>query len=305
MDELWRPTLEATIDTDPPPIRRRSCVWKTARREIPLGQRTCIVGIVNITPDSFSDGGRFLAPQKAIEQACFLAETGADIIDLGAESSRPGAEPISLQQELDRLLPVLEGLRRSLDRPISVDTWKSEVAHAALQAGAEIVNDISAFRLDRRMAGVAARHRAGVILMHMRGTPRDMQRIAPSPDILGEMTAYFQDALERASEAGIERDRIVLDPGIGFGKTVGDNLTILNRIPVLDRFQLPLLVGTSRKSFIGKILDLPPDRLRWGTLGSIAAAAVRGVHLVRLHDAAEASQALAIVDAILAERRLG
>ena len=276
-------------------------VWKAGRRELALGSRTCLAGVVNITPDSFYDGGRYLESQQAVERALELAEQGADLIDLGAESTRPGARPTPMDEELRRLIPVVEALRPQLDIPLMVDTYKSSVAQAVLEAGADAVNDVSAFRMDTEMPRIIAQAGAGTVLMHMRGNPRVMQKIPPSPDIWREIELYFEETLARADKAEIARDRIVLDPGIGFGKTVADNLAILNRLPRLGKFRLPVLVGTSRKSFIGKILGLEADERLWGTAGSVAAAALRGAHILRVHDVLEMKQVLAIVDSIAAE----
>ncbi|MEE8585232.1 MAG: dihydropteroate synthase [Acidobacteriota bacterium] len=279
-------------------------VWKAGRRPLALGKRTRLAGVVNITPDSFYDGGRYLDPERAVGQALKLAEEGADLIDLGAESTRPGAQPTPLDEELRRLVPVVQALRPQLDIPLMVDTCKSAVARAVLEAGADVINDVSAFRLDAEMPQVIARTGAGAVLMHMRGNPRVMQKIPPSPDIWKEIELYFEQALATARKFKIPRDRIVLDPGIGFGKTVADNLTILNRLPRLGKFRLPVLVGTSRKSFIGKILGLEADERLWGTAGSVAAAALGGAHIVRVHDVSEMKQVLAIADSIAAETPL-
>ncbi len=280
-------------------------IWRAGRRRLALGRRTRLAGVVNITPDSFYDGGRYLDPKRALAQALKLAEDGADLIDLGAESTRPGAQPTSLQEELRRLVPVVQALRPRLDIPLMVDTYKSAVAKAVLEAGADVINDVSAFRLDAEMPRVIAQAGAGAVLMHMRGNPRVMQKIPPSPDVWKELDLYFEDTLATADRFKIPRDRIVLDPGIGFGKTVADNLAILNRLPRLGKFRLPVLVGTSRKSFIGNILGLEPDDRLWGTAGSVAAAALNGAHIVRVHDVLEMKQVLAIADSIAAETPLG
>lgn len=276
-------------------------VWSAGQREVVLGRQSRLAGVVNITPDSFYDGGRYLETQQAVERALELAEQGADLIDLGAESTRPGARPTPLEEELRRLVPVVQALRPQLSIPLMVDTYKSTVAQAVLDAGADVINDVSAFRMDAEMPRVIAQAGAGAVLMHMRGNPRVMQRIPPSPDIWQEMESYFEQTLAHADKSEIPRDRIVLDPGIGFGKTVADNLAILNRLPRLGKFRLPVLVGTSRKSFIGKILGLEADERLWGTAGSVAAAALRGAHILRVHDVLEMKQVLAIVDSIAAE----
>lgn len=260
------------------------------------------MGIVNVTPDSFSDGGQFLDRSRAVERCLELAEKGADILDLGGESSRPAAQPVSSEEELERVLPVLQQVRKQVSVPISIDTYKSKVAHQALREGADLVNDISGFRFDPEMPRVVSQWEAGVILMHMRGTPENMQRLPPSPDILKEIQRDLQKALHRASEHHIRHDRIVLDPGIGFGKTFEDNLKILNQLSFLDTFQLPILVGSSRKSFLGKILNLPVDQRLLGTVASVVIAIVRGAHLVRVHNVEKIRQVVAVTDAILSER---
>lgn len=280
---------------------RREYLFRAGDREIGLGCRTCLMGIVNITPDSFSDGGRFLETQAAIDRCLELQSQGAGIVDLGAESSRPGAEAVSLEVELERLLPVLEAIRPHLDVMISVDTCKAGVAREALRAGADIINDVSSLRFDPEMAEVVSEHRAGLILMHMRGTPATMQQLPPSPDIIAEIHQDLQIAVDRAHHAGIARDRLVLDPGIGFGKTAEDNLKIISRLSSFASFQLPLLVGTSRKSFLGRILDLPVEERLIGTIASSIAAVIGGAHIIRVHDVVELSQAVAVVDSILAE----
>ncbi len=275
--------------------------WRVRERVFELGTRTLIMGVVNITPDSCSDGGRFLEPARAVAHCLDLIEQGADILDLGAESSRPGADPVSAAEEADRLLPVLEQLRRESNVSVSIDTYKSAVARQAIEGGAQIVNDISCFRFDPSMARLVAGSGAGVVLMHMRGQPRNMQKMPPSPDIAAEIRGDLAKALKVAYSNGIERDRIVLDPGIGFGKTVADNLLILNRLSMLEEFRLPILVGASRKSFLGRILGVPEDRRDWGTAAAVAASILRGAHLVRVHDAGRMRMVADVTDAILAE----
>jgi dihydropteroate synthase len=285
-------------------MSRRAYVLRARDKRLELGRHTRVMGVVNITPDSFSDGGRFLERSKAVECCLQLVEGGADIVDLGGESSRPGAEPVSVQEELERVLPVLQEVRKQVPVLISVDTCKSTVAREALKEGADIVNDISAFRLDPEMPQVVKEWDAAVVLMHMRGTPQIMQDIPPSPDILEEVQTDLQAAVSKASESGIPEESIIIDPGIGFGKTVGDNCRILNELSFLETFDLPVLVGTSRKSFLGTILDIPAQERIWGSAASGAIAIMRGAHIVRLHDVAEMSQVAQITDAILAESRL-
>ncbi len=280
---------------------RTAFEFHAREKTLRLGLRTRLMGIVNLTPDSFSDGGRFHEASAAVDYCLQLIEEGVDILDLGGESTRPGATPVSPQEEQERLLPVLESIRPQTSVMISVDTWKASVARYALEAGADLVNDISALRLDPGMAEVVARYRAGVVLMHMRGTPETMQVIPPSPGILSEVLNDLQVSVNQAHKCHIPHDRILLDPGIGFGKTLKDNLVLMNRLPELARLNLPILVGPSRKGWIGAILDRPVDDRVLGTAGACACCIMRGAHVVRVHDAEEVRQVADIVDAILAE----
>jgi dihydropteroate synthase len=263
-----------------------------------LGHRTLIVGVLNVTPDSFSDGGQYLEPARAVDRAIQLEEEGADIIEIGGESTRPGSARISAEEELARILPVLERLSGSLRVPISVDTYKSQVARAALDLGASIINDVSALRFDPSLARVAQSQGAALVLMHMRGEPATMQQLEPSPDILSEIELDLGRAVRLAEDAGVRRDRIILDPGIGFGKTFEQNLEILNNLDRLARMGLPLMVGTSRKSFIGHLTGKPPSERLWGTAASVAAAILKGAHLVRVHDVREMADVVRVADAI-------
>jgi dihydropteroate synthase len=280
---------------------RCSYIFCPRDKRLELGRRTRIMGVVNITPDSFSDGGRFLSPDCAVEHCFALIEAGADLLDLGGESSRPGAEPTPAEVELERLLPVVEALRKAAPVIISVDTYKAAVAREALKQGADVINDINACRFDAEMFKVVKAYDAGMVLMHMRGTPQTMQSLPPSPDILTEVENDLDRALLWAYGHGISRDRILLDPGIGFGKTFEDNLAILNRLPFLRRFAHPIVVGASRKSFLGRILDAPPDRRLLGTVASSVAAILHGAHVLRVHDVKEVREAAQVADAILAE----
>ena len=259
------------------------------------------MGVLNVTPDSFSDGSRFLNPAQAIERALQIAAEGADILDLGGESTRPGAQEISAEEELQRVLPVLDALAGSYPIPISVDTSKSEVALAALERGAAILNDVTALKNDPEIGALAARYHAGLILMHMRGQPRNMQLLAPSPDILAETEAWSETVVARAESYGVASDQIMLDPGIGFGKTAEQNLELLRNLNRMAAKGFPILIGTSRKSFIGKILDKPAGSRIWGTAASVAAAAIFGAHMVRVHDVAEMRDVVTVVDAIIGQ----
>jgi dihydropteroate synthase len=263
--------------------------------------RPLIMGVVNVTPDSFADHGRFFRHDDAIAQARALVAAGADILDIGGESTRPYADPVTLEEELRRVLPVIAAVAET-SVPISIDTYKAAVAREALAAGAAIINDISALKFDPEMAPLAAAHRVPVVLMHMQGTPRDMQRQPHYDDLLGEIKAFFRERLEFAASQGIPREQLILDPGIGFGKTWQHNLTILNRLDAFQDLGCPLLIGPSRKAFIGRILDLPAGEERdVGTLAALAVAVMRGARLVRTHNVAYARQFLAVLDSICRE----
>ncbi len=258
--------------------------WRLARRVLSL-KRPLIMGILNVTPDSFSDGGRFTHVESAVAHALQMVEQGANIIDIGAESTRPGAPLVSADEELRRLLPVLEQLAGRVQVPISIDTWKAPVAEAALSAGAEIINDISGLTFDPALAEVVARHRAGLVLMHTRGTPATMQQETGYQDLLGEIADFLQASLQTALEAGSSPEQLVLDPGIGFGKDTAGNLEILRRLPELAGLGYPLLVGSSRKRFIGTLLkrEQPEERLL-GTAATVALAVAQGAQVLRVHD---------------------
>ena len=256
------------------------------------------MGILNVTPDSFYDGGRYEDPGQAVAQAVRMAEQGADCIDVGGESTRPGSDPVDADEEMRRVLPVIEALRDRLSVPISIDTRKSEVARHALEAGASLVNDVSGLGYDPGMASVVSAFGVPVVLMHMRGSPKTMQTQTEYGDLIGDLVLFFKERMAFAERCGIPRAKIVLDPGIGFGKKWEDNFLILNRLDAFRDLGCPLLVGVSRKSFIGKALDLPePERLA-GTLAALAAAVMGGAHIVRVHDVREAVQAVRIADRI-------
>ena len=266
-----------------------------------LGRRTWFVGVVNVTPDSFFNGGLYFEPARAIEHALALAAEGADIIDIGGESSRPGSSPIPAKEEKKRILPVVEVLKQKNEVLISVDTTKAEVAEAALAAGADIINDISAGRFDPRMLPVAARSGAGFILMHMKGTPRTMQIAPHYDDVLGEVKAFLAERLEAAEACGVRRESVLLDPGIGFGKELEHNLVLLNNLEALAGLGRPLLVGISRKSFIGKLLKLEaPDRLE-GTIAAAVVSVLHGASLLRVHDLRAVKRAVAVAEAIVSQ----
>ncbi len=257
------------------------------------------MGVINVTPDSFSDGGRYFEAGRAVERGFELADQGADIIDVGGESTRPGSLPVPEDEELRRVVPVIETLRRRTEALLSVDTTKSAVARAALDAGADIVNDTSALRTDPDMAGVVARSGAGLVLMHMKGTPLTMQQDPRYDDVLAEIRSFLAERLRTAESLGIARERIVVDPGIGFGKTYEDNLLLLRRQELFGELERPLLLGFSRKAFLGRILHLPPGERLEGTIAAAVVSVVRGAHILRVHDVAEVARAVRTAEAIL------
>ena len=266
-----------------------------------LRERTLIMGVLNITPDSFSDGGRFFSFEEAIAQGRKLAAEGADLLDVGGESTRPGSRPLPEEEEIRRVVPVIKELCGQISIPISVDTRKAGVAARALEAGAEMVNDISALRYDPQMAGVAAAYRAPVVLMHMRGEPETMQIDPHYDDLTGEIHDFFRERIDYAQGKGIAPQQIILDPGIGFGKSLEKkhNLILLKNLGVFFDLGKPLLVGPSRKAFIGRILDLPPEEREEGTLGAVAVAICNGAQIVRVHEVARTRRLVRIVDAIV------
>jgi len=280
---------------------RRRYVLTLPRTKLVLGPRTLLMGVLNVTPDSFSDGGRFLDPDRAAAHALAMQRAGADLIDLGGESTRPGSAGVSAAVELRRVLPVLQRLRRRLRIPISIDTTKADVAEAALQAGAQMINDTSGLRADPRLAEVARRHRVPLVLMHIRGTPRTMQKIPFARNILRDVEKGLRWSVRQALQAGVRRSQILIDPGLGFGKTAEQNYEIIQRLSRLGRFRLPFLLGPSRKTFIGKVLGNAPasDRLL-GTAAAVTASILAGAHIVRVHDVREMAEVARVADAFLA-----
>jgi dihydropteroate synthase len=269
-------------------------------RTIPLGPRTIVVGVLNVTPDSFSDGGQYFDPAQSIERAVAMQAEGADIIEVGGESTRPGATPLSIQDEIARVGRVLTFLAARLTVPIAIDTYKSEIARAAVELGASIINDVSALRFDPALAEVAAKTGAALVLMHMRGHPATMQKLPPSPDIFGEADRDLKTAIDQAASRGVRREQIVIDPGIGFGKTMEDNLAIINHLDRFGGLGLPLMIGTSRKSFIGRLTGQPAGERLLGTAASVAIAILRGAHMIRVHDVKEMVEVARVSDAIVA-----
>jgi dihydropteroate synthase len=274
-------------------------------RTLVLGERTLVMGVLNVTPDSFSDGGMYFDTYAAVTRALEIERSGADIVDIGGESTRPGSEGISAAEEIERILPVLEKLRGRLRIPISVDTSKAEVAEAAAQQGAEILNDVTTLRADPRLAEVVRQRKLPLILMHMRGEPRTMQKKPFAPNVLRDVEAGLRDAVAKARRAGVAKSQIVIDPGIGFGKSAEQNFELLQKLPELARLGYPLLVGASRKGFIGKALGGAPEAGRiWGTAAAVAASILGGAHIVRVHDVAEMSQVAQVTDAVLRPRAI-
>jgi len=268
-------------------------------RRFDVGPRAWLMGVLNVTPDSFSDGGLYAEPGRAVDRGLALVAEGADIVDVGGESTRPGSLPVPEAEELRRVVPVVEALRKQTPALISVDTTKSAVARAALEAGADIVNDTSALRFDPAMAGVVARSGAAVVLMHMKGTPLTMQDAPAYDDIVGEIAAFLDDRIRVAEAAGIPRGRVVVDPGIGFGKSFAHNLELLRRQADFHALGRPLLVGFSRKAFLGRILDRPPDERLEGTIAAAVLSVERGAHILRVHDVGPVARAVRAAEAIL------
>jgi len=273
-------------------------VLSTRHGTIDMRRRTAVMGIVNVTPDSFSDGGKYFAPARAVARGEQMAQDGADIVDIGGESTRPGARPVSAEDEIARVIPVIRGLRRKISIPISVDTTKAQVARAALDEGADLVNDISALGFDPAMAALVAREKVPVVLMHMQGTPRTMQHSPAYEDVVEEVKSYLKGRVQFAVQAGVDAERIVVDPGIGFGKNLEHNLALLRGLAALAALGRPVLVGTSRKTFIGKLLDAAPEERLEGSLAAAVATALAGANMVRVHDVKEAARALRIADAL-------
>jgi dihydropteroate synthase len=274
------------------------------RYVLDLGSRTLVMGILNVTPDSFSDGGRFQDRDPALAHAREMVAAGADILDIGGESTRPGAAPLSEEEELRRIIPVIERLSPEIPVPISVDTYKSRVAERALEAGAAVVNDISGLRFSPDMGDVVAKYGAALVIMHIKGTPRDMQQNPVYGDVVGEILEYLGEGIRLAEQAGIDRERVMIDPGIGFGKTLEHNLEILNRLDEFRSLGRPIVLGTSRKKFIGTVLGIPePDLRVQGTAATVVLGIERGASVVRVHDVAPMVQAARMADAIVRQKK--
>jgi dihydropteroate synthase len=287
-------------------ITRKIFRIRLHKKTLVLGRRTLLMGVLNVTPDSFSDGGKFLDPRRAIAQALALQQAGADILDIGTESTRPGSEGITVAEELQRLLPVLKGLSGKLKIPISIDTRKSAVAEIAVGAGAQILNDVSGLNHDSRLAEVAARRKIPLILMHMRGEPRTMQTAPFARDVMKDVTQGLRASIRKARKSGVAKSQIILDPGIGFGKSFDQNYRLLAKLPQLARLGYPLMVGTSRKGFLGKTLahatnrsNVPATERLWATAATVTASILGGAHIVRVHDVTEMLQVARTADCLL------
>jgi len=278
--------------------------WYFKDRYIDLSKKTAIMGVLNVTPDSFSDGGKWNSKDLALKQCERMIEEGADIIDIGGESTRPGAEYIDNQTEIERVMPIIDAVKRDFDIPVSIDTYKSKVAKESVKFGADIVNDIGGLRFDSDMAGVIAKNKMGCCIMHMKGTPKNMQNDPNYKNVVAEICNYFNESLVIAEDNGISRSNIVLDPGIGFGKRVIDNLNILNDLNDFKCFKLPILVGVSRKSFIGKILGRDVNERLYATIGSQIVSLVNGADIIRTHDVRAAYDSIRIADAIMKKYRM-
>jgi len=283
-----------------PMVGKQQIIWRCRGREVVCGQKTLIMGILNATPDSFSDGGKFLAVETAVARGLEMVAEGADIIDIGGESTRPGAQPVQALEEIARTVPVIEKLRKKTGVLISIDTRKAEVARAAIAAGADIINDVSALA-DPGMAKVAAETGAGLVLMHMLGTPETMQNDPQYADVVLEVRNFLEECTAFAVERGVAPEQIALDPGIGFGKTDAHNLALLNNIPALAASGRPVLIGASRKGFIGRLLGGGPDKRLAGSLAVATFSVLRGAHILRVHDVKDSCDAAKLVDKLRAQ----
>jgi dihydropteroate synthase len=280
-------------------VMRKIYEWKLPQTNLSLGQRTAVMAILNVTPDSFSDGGQYPTSGDAIARGKELEQEGADIIDVGGESSRPGSVPISEEEEMRRVIPVIEGLVSTIHIPISVDTYRSRVAERAIKSGAQIVNDISAFRFDEKMASVVANTGAGVVLMHSRGSRDTLHQQSAMMDPVGEVRDGMADSAREGRSAGISAQSIVVDPGIGFGKAAQESIAVLKSLAAFSKIEYPLLVGTSRKSFIRKMTSDTPEARNWGTAATIVVSILNGAHIVRVHDVRQARVLADVTDRMM------
>lgn len=284
-------------------FQRTQLQFKVGGVQFALGLHTKMMGVLNVTPDSFSDGGFFLRMAKAVNHALQMEREGAHLLDVGGESTRPGSRPVSAKEEIRRVGPVLKQLLRKIKIPVSIDTYKYDVAHAALDEGAVLVNDIRGLRGNRRLARLIARYKAGVVLMHMQGDPQSMQKRPQYRDVVKDVYRYLRQALHFALAAGISRQRIAIDPGFGFGKTTEHNLALLSELDFFSSLGVPVLVGLSRKSFIGNLLGTPASERLYGSLGAAAVAIQRGAHLLRVHDVKAHRQLALLVDSAMNKER--
>jgi len=270
-------------------------------RDYTLGRRTWLMGILNVTPDSFSDGGIYLDKKSAVQKGLQLIKDGADILDIGGESTRPGSHPVTAEEEKRRILPVISEIRKKTDALISVDTTKSEVLKSALDAGADILNDISAMRFDPKILGLASKQDIPVIIMHMKGTPRNMQESPEYDNVIQEIKTFLKQRITDALTAGIKKNKIIIDPGIGFGKRLKDNLKIISNLSAFSELGFPILIGVSRKSFIGDLLNLSPEKRIEGTIASSLISILQGAHILRVHDVSSLKKAVIVAEAIMKE----
>jgi len=280
---------------------RKEYSFRIRERDYILGRRTWLMGVLNITPDSFSDGGLYLDKKIAVQKGLQLIEDGADILDIGGESTRPGSNPITAEEEKKRILPVISEIRKKADVLISVDTTKSEVLKSALDAGADILNDISGMRFDPKIRELAATKDIPVIIMHMKGTPRNMQDSPEYDNVIDEIKSFLQQRVTEALTAGIKKKRIIIDPGIGFGKRLKDNLRIISNLNLFNELEFPILIGVSRKSFIGDLLALSPEKRIEGTIASSLISILQGAHILRVHDVCSLKRAVTVAEAIIKE----
>ena len=281
----------------PPQVKRPNAL-KWLDYNLNLDSKTLIMGILNVTPDSFFDGGLHFRTDDAVRQGLRMATEGADIIDVGGESTRPFSDPMPLEEELRRVIPVIKALSQEINIPISIDTYKAKVARQALEAGAKMVNDISAMRFEPAMGPLVAEAGVPIVLMHMKGTPKDMQANPTYNDLFGEIMGFLSKAIDQAVKIGIKRNLIIIDPGIGFGKSFDNNLNIIKELNKFRTLGQPILVGTSNKSFIGRVLDLPVESRETGTMATIAAAVINGANIIRAHNVKAAKETVTIIDAI-------
>lgn len=283
---------------------RKEYLVQIRGRDYALGQRTWLMGILNITPDSFSDGGLYYNKKRAVKRGLQLIEQGADILDIGGESSRPGSDPITAEEEKNRILPVISEIRKHTDAFISVDTTKSDVLKSALNEGADILNDISGMRFDPKILELASEKNIPVVIMHMKGTPKNMQKGPKYENVIEEIKSFLKKRVKTAIKTGIKKNKIIIDPGIGFGKRLKDNLRIIGNLSSLNGLDLPILIGVSRKSFIGNLLNISPDQRIEGTIASSLISILQGAHILRSHDVAALKKAIIVTEAIMNETNI-